>query len=465
MTTVKHLDERVLDLALEEDLAGVHPPDFRSRILGADASRRRRAVDRVDAATAALQAIEPPPSVWPIALVAVAASLVVVVALRVNWPAVAAAIQQKPDRAVVTPRGFGHWKKLLSSVESIRLKQRTRDPIAVTLDEQGTERVRAALASPWDKKGEVCRHEPERELEILLSKKRVVYARLARTRFGSDDLVLVVDGVKSRPVDGKLEEVLAPWFTRLADKARPATAIVNGNKELGELAADRRAASKVESLVGRSIDSRGIDALGHLPRLRSLDVALSRHFDPARLVGSDAGKRLTSLTIRTDHVGARPTWLGDFPRLENLCVGTEKWYRSRLFLGGRNCAGCHLPRPKQPATERVPNLSVLTKKRTIRRLALLGVILDDEFGELLPGLPHLESLDLSGCDLDSFDTRVFARLPMLRELSLVGCSGFDKKDVDRIARLRGLRRLDLRGIDVEALDTIRQALTMCEVRY
>jgi hypothetical protein len=92
----------------------------------------------------------------------------------------------------------------------------------------------------------------------------------------------------------------------------------------------------------------------------------------------------------------------------------------------------------------------LQATRRVRHLEILGVNLDLGLCKILGDLPFLETIDLSGCDLQQLDFSVFRRLSALRRLNLDRCIGLDATDMKSLEGLRNLETIYLRGVEVEA---------------
>lgn len=78
----------------------------------------------------------------------------------------------------------------------------------------------------------------------------------------------------------------------------------------------------------------------------------------------------------------------------------------------------------------------------------------------------LETLDLSGAGLAEFPARVLTAVPVLQEIILQHARGITDKQVDAVASIGHLRRLDLRGIrgfDEERIRQLVKALPTCEI--
>ena len=190
--------------------------------------------------------------------------------------------------------------------------------------------------------------------------------------------------------------------------------------------------------MGPAVTDDVFDWLLALPKLESL-VVRPTQLNPGRIEQLAKRARLRSLVV--DGNGS--------PQIETAT----------------SCAQCHVAAKADPI-HTARQLSALAQFDTLKHFGLRSVIVRPEVAKAIAEMAMLETLDLSGASLAEFPARVLTAVPVLQEIILQHAHGITDKQVDALASIGHLRRLDLRGtrgFDEGRIRQLVKALPTCEI--
>jgi len=468
--------DRLVELALEEGLGELHPPDLACRVMSSSRQRCREALARSNegARFGDLCGAELTSSGrrWAsVAVVLLSVGLVTALFWQSDaWQDRSSA--QDTGLRLVIPKNAAAFVALLREVQSAQLHVSPRSYArpSITIASKDAQRIATCIDAGAPRAKLSCPSGPvgdEHEIEFQLGSKRVLRARLHGLSDSTPlqiDLV-VADGVTQNMGD-KLGDVIRPWVRELK---RAAVTSLRGRDQLVRFSR-RQDAAKFQSLALEGVKTKDLELLNEFKSLRMLDVTRAHEIEGVGLAKSSIRDQLRTLSVGAKQAGGRGTWLGELRRLDNLRVTSAAWDRVRTSMGwqvtiGRGCAACH-PATRIKVDQKSGDFAGLTKTRRIRFLEVLGMKLSPGFCKRIVDLPFLESVILSGSDLSKLDPAIFNRLPALRHLDLQGCRGINTQAlVDGLSKLTQLQTLNLRGLDAAAGLALRKALPGCDVRF
>jgi hypothetical protein len=362
----------------------------------------------------------------------------------------ALATAQGSTRKLVVPEDHAGFLAILETVKSVQMRatpaSATRMPL--TLSAASQESLLATFAEDMPVANPSCSKDTEYQIEFQLNDGEYMVARVRDAAHIDIIGTMVVEFVvgEQRFLRSGLElgEILQPYIQRLG---RGVFRRVRSRAEIQNLAASLDAQSET-ALKLEGIRAADLALISGMPKLVALDVS------QLELTGNGLLKLSCRDQIQVLLLSARQVvdgaWLKNFRSLHTLRVISAPALPKKEVMG-RRCAGCHKTQPRPQL--KLPDSGALVglqATRRVRHLEILGVNLDLGLCKILGDLPFLETIDLSGCDLQQLDFSVFRRLSALRRLNLDRCIGLDATDLKSLEGLRNLETIYLRGVEVEA---------------
>lgn len=353
------------------------------------------------------------------------------------------ATAQGSTRKLVVPEDYAGFLAMLKMVKSVQMRvtptSATRVPL--TLSAASQKSLLALVAEDMPRANPRCSKSAEYQLEFQLNDGEYMIVRV-RDAVQTPDVMVVefVVGKQQFLQWGiELAKILQPYIQRLGQGV---FRHLRSPAEIQSFAASLDAQSETALKLG-GIRAADLALISGMPKLRALDVS------QLELTGDDLLKlscrNQIEVLLLSAHQVVDGAWLENFRSLHTLRVISAPTLQRKDVIG-RRCAGCHTPPP--PPKLKLPGLGglvALQVTRRVRHLEILGVTLDPALCKILGNLPFLETLDLSGCDLQQLDFSVFRRLPALRRLNLDRCIGLEAADLTNLEGLRNLKTIYLRG--------------------